>query len=137
MLVFFGLFVFFFWNFGQNKFFSLTRRWTLKIDSFSSNVPKGTSERHLIKFAYFQKKTFPKSFCVARRLYQNGLVRAHCGLEYIRLNSAFCPLCFFKTLFRKALYLQRCRLDRQFFLQKTIVENTLGHSALGPVHFDE
>ena len=67
---------------------------------------------------------------------QNGLVRAHCDLEYIRLNSAFCPPCFFKTLFRKALYLQRCRHDLQFFFQKAIVENTLCHSALGPVHFD-
>ena len=62
MLVFFGLFVFFFWNFGQNKFFSLTRRWTLKIDSFSSNVPKGTPRKG--KLAFFQKKTFHKSFAL-------------------------------------------------------------------------
>ena len=60
---------------------------------------------------------------------QNGLVRAHCGLKYFRLNSDFCPLCFFKTLFRKTLHLQTCRLDRQFFL--TTVKNTLGHSAVG------
>ena len=29
-------------------------------------------------------------------IHQNGLVRAHCGLEYIRLNSAFCPSCFLR-----------------------------------------